>query len=48
LLHLLRHNLEGLAQRARQPQTSAAELRESIEVMRREIDDEIKKLQMKS
>ena len=44
MLRVLRHNLEGLSQRAGQ---GNAELRESIAVLIRDVDTEIKKLQLK-
>lgn len=45
MLRVLRHNLEGLSQRAGQ---GNPELRESIAVLIRDVDSEIKQLQMKS
>lgn len=48
MLRFLRHNLEGIAQRASAPDHSDVELHQSIRVLIRDVDMEIKKLQMKS
>ncbi len=48
VLRFLRHNLEGLSQRAGKQRLSDAELQESIAVLMRDVDTEIKKLQMRS
>ncbi|MGH9522580.1 MAG: hypothetical protein ACRD3E_08615 [Terriglobales bacterium] len=48
MLRFFRHNLEGLSQRLNGPGRSDAELRESLQVLIRDVDAEIKKLQMKS
>lgn len=48
MLRFLRHNLEGLAQRAKSQDLSAAELHESLAVLLRDVDAEMKKLQMKA
>lgn len=47
LLRFLRHNLEGIAQRAAVPDQSGVELHQSIRILIRDVDTEIKKLQMK-
>jgi len=48
MLQLLRHNLEGLAQRAKTQNLSEAELHESVAILLRDVDSEIKNLQMKA
>ena len=48
MLRFFRHNLEGLNQRLASPAHSDAELRESIQVLIRDVDSEIKKLHMKA
>lgn len=48
MLQLLRHNLEGLDQRAQRQHLSGAELHESVAVLLRDVDAEIKKLQMRT
>jgi hypothetical protein len=48
MLRFLRHNLEGLSARAQSERLSAAELKESVAVLIRDVDAEIKKLQKKS
>lgn len=48
MLQLLRHNLEGLDQRAQSQRLSGAELHESVAVLLRDVDAEIKKLQMRT
>jgi len=47
-LRFFRHNLEGIAQRAAASGRSDAELQQSMLVLIRDLDAEIKKLQMKS
>lgn len=47
LLRLLRRNLEGISQRSADHRLTDAELRESVAVLLRDIDAEIKKLQMR-
>ena len=47
LLRLLRRNLEGISQRSADHRLTDAELRESLTVLLRDIDAEIKKLQMR-
>ena len=48
LLRLLRRNLEGISQRSADHRLTDADLRESLAVLLRDIDAEIKKLQMRS
>lgn len=48
MLRLLRRNLEGISQRAANHQLSDADLRESLAVLLRDVDSEIKKIQMRS
>jgi len=48
MLRLLRRNLEGISQRSADHQLTDADLRESIAVLLRDIDAEIKKLQMRA
>jgi hypothetical protein len=48
MLRLLRHNLEGLSHRAAEDRLSNTDLKESVAVLLRDVDAEIKKLQMKS
>jgi hypothetical protein len=48
MLHLLRRNLDGIAQRSTNHQLTDADLRESIAVLLRDIDAEIKKFQMRA
>jgi hypothetical protein len=47
-LRFLRRNLEGIAQRVETQKISSAELRESLDVLMRDIDAEMKKVQLKS
>jgi hypothetical protein len=48
LLRFLGRNLEGLAQRAENDDLKAAEVRESLSIILRDLDAEVKKLQTKS
>lgn len=48
MLRLLKRNLDGIAQRSANRQLSEADLRESIAVLMRDIDTELKKLQVKA
>jgi hypothetical protein len=48
LLRFLRRNIEGIAQRSENQQLSGAELRESLSVLLRDVDSEMKKLEMKA
>jgi methyl-accepting chemotaxis protein len=48
MLRLLRRNLEGISQRSTDQRLTDADLRESVAVLLRDIDAEIKKLQMRS
>ena len=47
LLRLLRRNLEGISQRSADHRLTDGELRESLAVLLRDVDAEIKKLQMR-
>ncbi len=48
MLRLLRRNLEGISQRQANQQLNDADLKESLAVLLRDVDAEIKKLQMKA
>jgi hypothetical protein len=48
MLRFLRHNLEGISQRVETQHISSVELRESLDVLMRDVDGELKKLQLKS
>ncbi len=48
MLRFLRRNIEGIAQRGQSQQLSGQELQESLAVLLRDVDAEIKKVQMKS
>ncbi len=48
MLRFLRRNIEGIAQRDQSQQLSGQELQESLAVLLRDVDAEIKKVQMKS
>ena len=48
MLRFFRHNLEGLRARINSPGHSDAEVRESLQVLIRDVDSEIKKLQMRA
>lgn len=48
MLRLLKRNLDGIAQRSANRQLTDADLRESIAVLLRDIDTELKKLQVRS